>query len=461
MNTDDISITYDKTCLKKLRPLYLLAFVFLVLSLILQQPLIFLSAFFLLIIALVPDIWYRHALRHLVVSQQASPRHIFFGEEVSFITSIENQKLLPLPWLRLENTIAPPLTVLVENARREKIPQITSTWLLWSFQRVTRQYRLRCYARGLYTFGPAKLRSSDPFGWLECEVPLPIHKTLLVYPLIAPLETLGLPFLHPFGEYITPRRLLEDPLRVAGVRDYQLGDDPRRIHWKATAHTGTLRSKIYEYSSLPRLLLLLDTWNFSPAWMGSDQEIQELSITLAASLALWGLDEGYMVGLLANSAVKLSADELLPTSQIATTPPGQPPTKMSVPGVSVPFARDDGQYERLLSTLARLVPEQHIPIEHVIDLEDSVASPGTTIILISAATTLNEDTIERLLDLRTRGASIHLVLTGDCPSKHTTETHDLPVHTPGGREKWHELLHSIHHEEHEAISTNSASLQLD
>jgi len=298
MNTDEVNITLDTAPLKKRRPWYLLALILLVVSLIVQQPLVFLSAFFVLLIGIVPDLWYRHALRHLVIDQHSSHNHLFFGEEATLSMCIENQKLLPLPWLRLENPVMPSLTVLDKQAtQREKLSQIGSTWLLWSFQRVTRHYQLRCYARGLYTFGPIKLHSSDPFGWLECEVSVPIHETLLVYPLIAPIEALGLTFMHPFGEQITPRRLLEDPLRVAGVRDYQLGDDPRRIHWKASAHAGELRSKIYEYSSLQRLLILLDTENYSKAWIGSDQEIQELSITVAASLAMWAMDEGYMVGL--------------------------------------------------------------------------------------------------------------------------------------------------------------------
>ncbi len=34
--------------------------------------------------------------------------------------------------------------------------------------------------------------------------------------------------------------LFEDPARVMGVRDYQPGDSPRRIHWTATASTGRI-----------------------------------------------------------------------------------------------------------------------------------------------------------------------------------------------------------------------------
>lgn len=137
---------------------------------------------------------------------------------------------------------------------------------------------------------------------------LPLYEILLVYPLIAPPEAFGLPAFHQFEEGATSRHLLEDPLQVMGVRDYQLGDDPRLIHWKATAHAGALRSKIYEYNIKHRMLLLLDNGNWDQAWMRMELEMLEFSIAVALSLAVWALGEGYMVGLLTNSAMRIPAE---------------------------------------------------------------------------------------------------------------------------------------------------------
>ena len=459
MNTDSFAIDHDKELLKKRRLWYVLALALFVLSLVVQQPLVFLAALFTLVIGLVPELWYRHALRHLVIRQQLSQQHLFFGEELTLTMSIENQKLLPLPWLHIVNDITPSLPILArQDTQLEKITQIANTWSLWSFQRVTRRYRMRCYARGFHTFGPVTLSSSDPFGWLEREAWVPTCETLLVYPLIAPLEAFGLSSIHPFGEEATSRHLLEDPLRAAGVREYQLGDDPRRIHWKATAHAATLRSKIYEYSNQRRILLLLDTSNYARAWMGIDREIHELTITVAASLAVWALDEGYMVGLLANSAVMTSLYERSSQNIMKHT---SKTSEISAPGVSVPFALDHGQYERLLSLLARLAPYENIPLENIIDREDAMFSLGTTVILVSEGTTLTAATVERLLDLRTRGLAIHLALTGDLEGKSMTGTYDLPVHYLGGRRKWHELIKNFADEKSQAIDRGSVHFQLD
>jgi hypothetical protein len=94
-------------------------------------------------------------------------------------------------------------------------------------------------------------------------------------------------------------------------------------------------------------------------------------------------------------------------------------------------------------------------------MEESVFPLGTTILLISAATSLNEGTIERLLDLRMRGAAIHFVLTGHPDASGNIETYDLPVHYAGGKEKWHELIRTVGNEKSGAVGISTSILRLD
>jgi uncharacterized protein (DUF58 family) len=471
MNTDPFLVERDKEMLRARRIWYLAALTLFFLSVLTRQPLVFLAALFTAVVGFVPELWHRQALRHLVVRQRVNHDHLFFGEVVTLSMTIENHKWLPLPWLEAENKIIPPLTFVRKRVTRlQKSGEDTfaTTWLLWSFQRVTRHYRLLCHARGFHTFGPIRLRSSDPFGWLECEVTVPLFTSLLIYPLIAPLETLGFSSVHPFGEYATQRHLLEDPLRVAGVREYQVGDDPRRIHWKATARTQIMQSKMYEPGSLRRILILLDTWNYSETIKEADQEIQEFTIAVAASLAAWALGEGYMTGLLANCSVVNSLGERKQTALSnvlaewdITRWENPSVTSISAPGVSVPFASDYGQYERILALLARLIPRSHTPIERLIETEDSMFPMGTTVVLVSAINSLNEATVEHLLDLRATGAVVYLVLTGDSTLMKATETYNLPVHYAGGKEKWHELVRTVGDAVSEGVGISSTPLTLD
>jgi uncharacterized protein (DUF58 family) len=469
MDTDRFNDARDETLIKR-RPWYVLAVALLILSAITRQPIAFLAAIFALVIGIVPELWYRSALRNLVIHQRVNQKRAFFGEAVMLSVSVENQKLLPLPWLEVEDEIPIQLPLLTGRALptyKVNRMALVNTFSLWSFQRVTRRYQLGCNARGVFRFGPAVLRSGDPFGWLLREERVPARVSLLIYPLVAPIESFGLPPRHPFGERTTPRRLLEDPLRVAGVREYIRGDDPRRIHWKAPARAGELRSKIYEPSSQYRLLMLLDINTYPESWMGLDPEIQELTIAAAASIAMWALDEGYTVGLLANSLMigitseHVSQDDEQEQASRLQSMNTTTATQTFVHRVRIPMASDSGQREQLLSALGRLLPYFGSPMDALIEAERFTLPLGTTVVLVSAAAVLREITIEHLVDIRTHGAVVHLALTGDAGSTVGTDTYDLPVHHIGGREVWHELVTAVSKEKPEYTGRSAKSLYLD
>ena len=73
-----------------------------------------------------------------------------------------------------------------------------------------------------------------------------------------PLEGFDIASRRPIGEVRIAHRLFEDPTRIAGVRRYEAGDPLNRVHWRATARTGVLHSKIYEPSTVAGATLLLD-----------------------------------------------------------------------------------------------------------------------------------------------------------------------------------------------------------
>src|SRR5437870_3391846 len=130
----DLSRQYQDETLLKRRPWYVLAAVLLVLSAIAHQPLAFLAALFALVIGIVPEIWYRSALRNLVIRQQVSQQRACFGETVTLSISAENRKLLPLPWLEIEDEIPAVLPLLMGRAspsykvNRVALVNILSLW---------------------------------------------------------------------------------------------------------------------------------------------------------------------------------------------------------------------------------------------------------------------------------------------------------------------------------------------
>src|SRR6185503_18358441 len=118
-------------------------------------------------------------------------------------------------------------------------------------------------------------------------------------PQVMPLAGYEIASRRPIGEIRLQHRLYEDPTRIAGVRRYERGDPLNRVHWRATARTGVLHSKVYEPSSIAGATLLLDFHerSFAP----EDEPVRsELAVTATASIAGAIFQMGQQIGLVSN-----------------------------------------------------------------------------------------------------------------------------------------------------------------
>jgi uncharacterized protein (DUF58 family) len=411
------------TSLLARRPWYWLGLLCIIISIPLHQGLIFVAGLLMLTVGFVPDLWYRFCLTGLTYTRRLSQTHALFGETITLAISVENRKPLPLPWLEVEDELPDALPLQggrLDPTYKPHRALLVNTLSLWWYQRLTRRYTLHCTARGLYVLGPGVMRSGDPFGFLVREAPLAQEDTLLIYPPIVPIERLGLPARHPFGERKAPRRLLEDPTRFAGTREYVYGDSLRHIHWKATARTMRLQSKIYEPTTTHTLTLFLNVNTFPEARMGFNPALLELVVTAAASVASWAIDQGYAVGLYANAF----------QTRLRALQPGEDMRIRLKP------ATGHDQIARLLEALARIVPYFVSPLEPLLTAESYHLPFGATVIVISAAAALEPALLTSLQRLRSHGHAVALLLAGDSAP---IDTGDLLAYHIGGEERWYEL----------------------
>lgn len=167
-------------------------------------------------------------------------------------------------------------------------------------EHTSRSTALRATRRGYYPFGPAHLRAFDMMGLSLAERVDDLRDALIVYPRVYPLDALGLPTRDPFGAMPAMRRLIEDPALVMGSRDYQHGDSFRQIHWKSTAHTGRLQTRVCEHTSDPTAMILLNVTTLEHDWHGTDVERFEWALSVAGSVASWAHEWGCTVGLSSN-----------------------------------------------------------------------------------------------------------------------------------------------------------------
>lgn len=434
------------------RPWYAVGVMLILVSLILRDELLLVAGLAVIALGAIPEIWYRFCLSAVIVRRTLGLDHAQIGDEVPFVITIENRKLLPLPRLDLDDEVPEDCRIVgavVRPGQSVGRATMSNAFSLWAMQRVTRRYRMRVIERGAYVFGPMALQSGDPFGILTRRQVIEQPVRLLVHPLVIPLERLGLPARAPFGDLATPRRLLADPLRVAGVRDYMAGDDPRHIHWKATARTGALYTKVFEPTSHHTLTIFLDLRTFGRddrlfghgQFVGVEHDLSELAISTAASVARWAVDQGYAVGLCANGTMQVFEDTVWrpkesPESASPTLSASVPARRHSAGRLRIAPTNDGGQILRLMDAMARLVAFVPRPI-HDIVVEESPRLPyGSTVVYVGAAQALGGEGVEAFSRLRSAGHSVTLLLTGDTP----LVTRRLPSVRIGGSETWQTLM---------------------
>jgi uncharacterized protein (DUF58 family) len=229
---------------------------------------------------------------------------------------------------------------------------------------------------------------------------------------MVPLTALGLPDRHPFGEFKTSRRLIDDPLRLVGARPYQPSDSFRHIHWKATAHRRELQTKLFEPSAGRPLALFLDARTAEHVGEGIDRDLLELAITTAASLARWAWEEAYAIGFYTNAVIRSSRERI-------RIRPGQQPNQLI----------------DMLEAMARLEEDGLWSLATILELEATALPYGTTVVAITPLT--NDRLLKALLGLQRREYGVTLLTLGETPL--TLRLPGIRTYHIGGREVWHEL----------------------
>lgn len=413
-----------------------------------HQSLFIVIGLLVLVVIGTTDIWYTYCLHHLRYQRHFSEQRVLFGEGVTLSLSVENAKILPLPWVEVEDTLPRSLTLANQKMRVSLIGDTAILDNLFStrwYERVTRRYTLQCNARGVHKFGPTVLRSGDVFGFFSNEEAIDNWQYLLVYPLVVPLTRFSLPARHPFGDRRAPRRLLEDPSRVIGVRDYMYGDSLRRVHWKATARTMQMQSKVYEATTTYTMALFLNVGGQFDSVYGLQVDVLELAICATASVADWALNEGYAVGLYANTLMFIPEEQVQhPTEQekeegVETERQGLDVTmaaQMKRRRIHLPPSSSVDQRRRIMDVLARIQPFFGSTLDEVIQAERSNLPAGTTIVIVTS--TVSDRLLDTLVRLKQAGHTVTLLYAGDAPAP--ARLAGLPIYHIGGTETWKNLI---------------------
>ncbi|MDD2430807.1 MAG: DUF58 domain-containing protein [Firmicutes bacterium] len=257
-----------------------------------KGPYIYFMFYLLIMVWLIPPILLRNSESKLRISREPETNAIFFGERMQIKLKVENNSRFPLVWLKVK-----------EACPRQIGPKTQSSvsWVISLRPGETRtlEYTIHGGRRGAYVLGPLKLELGDIFGLYKRELEVQLFDSVTVYPRVIPIEELGLTSTQPIGNLRHPQRIYEDPLKIAGLRDYKPGDPPKHISWKSSAKQEKLMVRQYEATmTLDTMILLdLDSKDYFPTRYES---AKELAITVAASIAAHLTSKRQAIGLATN-----------------------------------------------------------------------------------------------------------------------------------------------------------------
>ncbi len=368
----------------------------------------------------------KYAFSHVQYTIETARREVFEDEDVYIYEQLTNDKLLPLPFVKVDTELPDGLTFCItkEDAptgkRIETHPRvIQSLFVLRSHEIVRRRWKIHCHTRGTYVLGSSTMLVDDILGThmqskiFAAEKPADIHalenkNVLVVLPKAVALEKEFTASAYTSGDILVQRSLLSDPLYLAGVREYQHGDPMNRINWKKTAAEQALMVNIEEFTKQYafNILINMQSRDMEKGIPGppSIRSAVELCITVAASI----LDS--------------VATERIPVRLICNTPPEQFGESCSMADaeedpvgskvfVSQPY-RGRGDIIAALRMLAQMELMISLPIEKLLDhmVQNPYAyTSGGNIIFVSSF--LNDRMIQFCYAMRRQGITVIFYIT--------------------------------------------------
>ena len=311
--------------------------------------------------------WAKANARNLEVTTERPLDRLQEGQTYTERVTVRNLSWMTKLWLEVEDPSNMP-----GHVGRQIItlgPRESRTWRISSV----------CRRRGLFSIGPVRITTGDPFGFFKYTRVYGRPANILVYPQATELPNFYVPPANLPGEgrfrkrthYVTPN--------ASGVRPYEWGDSFNRIHWPSTARTGELMVKLFELDPASDIWIILDLDKSVHIGSG-DEGTEEFAVQIAASIARYFLVANRSVGFI-SFGKRLFIEEA---------------------------ERGAQHYTRILEALALATAEGDVDVGTLVAEEAKRFGRHTTVVVITPST--KESWVNSMGFLAERGVKVGAVL---------------------------------------------------
>jgi uncharacterized protein (DUF58 family) len=210
----------------------------------------------------------------LDVERTLEPERVTVGDRAVAVMRVTNPKKTPIASRTIEEHVA-------GRPLRLDVPP------LGPGRTTEAVYPLPTARRGIVEVGPALIVKSDLLNLMRREIAQTDVQTLWVHPRVAALRPLPVGFAKDL-EGPTSDASPAGDVAFHALREYELGDDHRHIHWMSSARTGTLMVRHYVDNRRPNLTVVVDAEIDS---YRSEQQF-DLAIEVAASIGVSSMLHG-------------------------------------------------------------------------------------------------------------------------------------------------------------------------
>jgi uncharacterized protein (DUF58 family) len=305
----------------------------------------------------------------LQVERQLSGDRVIPGVDVIVTVTLHNDGP-DIDELFIEDKISPALTLRLGSTRHLlRLPKGAS---------FTFEYTVTG-PRGNYSFDSIQAEARDMLGLIRRQKMIKTTGQLFIFPGVRRLKYVAIrPRRTRVYAGTIPARAGGVGTEFFGVRDYQPGDSPRAINWRASArHIETLYSNEYQQERVADVGIVLDGRERTNLFRGG-RSLFEHSVLAAAALSDAFLNQGNRVGLLVYS------------SYLGWTLPGYGKV----------------QRERIMQALARAQVGASSVFAGLQHLSPRMFPAESQIVLVSS---LVKDDLEVLVQLRARGYQVMVI----------------------------------------------------
>ena len=224
----------------------------------------------------------KYSLRGVSYKRELSKNVVEIGEIFEIITTTENIKPLPVPFLKIIEKL--PKALYYSGVSNYKITedyfQFISTFFIMPYQRVKRVYPVYSEERGYFTFRQVELEIGDFIGIRDTAETINYLQELVVLPNILDLDENLIPYGNYYGDISVKRWIIDDPFMYVGIREYTGNEPEKHIHWPSSLKYGNLMVKNFDFTTDNSVDIILNIECTKPFWAGINKDEIEACISL-------------------------------------------------------------------------------------------------------------------------------------------------------------------------------------